>query len=92
MALTFEWDRAKEKSNRKKHGVSFAEAATVFGDLFSVTITDPEHSESEHRFVLMGISVRGRLLVVTHAERRNNIRIISARLALRRKRQSYEEK
>ena len=91
MALTFEWDRVKEESNRKKHDVSFAEAATVFGDPWSITIPDPAHSESEHRFVLVGVSIRGRLLVVTHAARSNNIRIISARLAMRRERRTYEE-
>ena len=91
MVLTFEWDRVKEESNRKKHDVSFAEAATVFGDPLSISIPDPMHSESEHRFVPVGASVRGRLLVVTHAERGNNIRIIGARLAMRRERRTYEE-
>ena len=91
MALTFEWDRSKDEANRRKHGVSFAEAATAFGDVLSITIPDPEHSEYEHRFVLIGVSARGRLFVVSHAERSNNIRIISARLAMRRERRSYEE-
>jgi Uncharacterized protein conserved in bacteria len=91
LALTFEWDSAKAKLNRKKHRVSFAEAATAFGDPLSITIQDPEHSTSEHRFVLLGVSVQGRLLVVSHAERHNNIRIISARPARRRERRAYEE-
>ena len=91
MALTFEWDQTKEETNQAKHGISFEEAATVFGDPLSITIPDPVHSESEHRFVLVGVSTRGRLLVVTHAQRRHNIRIIGARLTTRRERKSYEE-
>lgn len=92
MALTFEWDPNKAKKNLQKHGVSFEEAATVFGDLLSLTIPDPLHSESEERFVVMGESIEGRLLVVVHTERRNNIRIISARKAVSRERKTYEKK
>jgi len=91
MALRLVWDSAKEAANQAKHHVSFREAATVFGDPLSLTIHDPAHSEDEAHFVLMGLSARGRLLVVSHAERDNNIRIISARLATRHERQSYEE-
>lgn len=70
MGLTFEWDRRKAASNRRKHDVGFEEASTAFGDPFSITIPDPGHSEDEDRFVLIGGSFRGRLLVVVHVERR----------------------
>ena len=91
MPLTFEWDEKKAKSNAKKHGVSFDEASTVFGDARSLTIPDPVHSEVEERFVTMGSSHRGKLVVVVHTERGDNIRIISARPANRRERKAYEE-
>ncbi|OGF56874.1 MAG: hypothetical protein A2Z21_08860 [Candidatus Fraserbacteria bacterium RBG_16_55_9] len=91
MGLTFEWDGKKTKHNLKKHGVSFEEAATVFGDSLSLTIEDPLHSKSEERFVIIGESVRRRILVVVHTERGDNIRIISARRATRRERETYEE-
>ena len=70
MALTFEWDANKARTNLIKHGVSFEEAATVFADLRSLTIPDPVHSTVEHRFVILGMSHRGKLLVVVHTERR----------------------
>jgi uncharacterized protein len=91
MALTFEWDTNKAKRNVTKHGVSFEEASTVFGDPRSLTIPDPVHSELENRFITMGASHRGKLLVVVHTERGDNIRIISARVPSRRERRSYEE-
>jgi uncharacterized DUF497 family protein len=91
MALTFEWDQKKAASNLRKHGVSFKEAATAFGDPLSLTIPDPDHSLEEDRFVLIGESQKERLLVVAHAERSDTIRIISARLATRGERKSYEE-
>ena len=91
MALTFEWDQKKASSNLQKHGVSFEEAATAFGDPLSLTIPDPDHSLEEDRFVLIGESQKERLLVVAHAERSDTIRIISARLATRGERKSYEE-
>ena len=93
MALRFSWDPRKAASNLKKHGVSFEEAVTAFGDPLSLTIPDPRHSESEDRFVLLGLSANSRLLVVVHAERGDDddIRIISARLASRRERTQYEE-
>jgi uncharacterized DUF497 family protein len=69
VGLTFEWDDRKSASNRRKHGVSFDEAATAFGDPLSITIPDPAHSKEEDRFVLIGDSFRGRLLVVVHTER-----------------------
>ncbi len=89
--LNFEWDGAKAKSNLTKHGVSFEEATTVFGDPLSVTIPDPEHSQTENRFVILGHSHRARLLVVIHTDRGDNIRIISARPASRHERKDYEE-
>lgn len=91
MALIFEWDPKKARSNARKHGVPFAEAATVFGDPLSITIPDPLHPEQEERFVIIGKSHRGRTLVVVHAERGDRIRIISARSASRGERREYEE-
>lgn len=79
------------RANVQEHGVSFDEAATAFGDALSRTIPDPDHSEIEERFVLMGLSKRGRLVVVAHTERGDGIRIISARLASKRKKRQYEE-
>lgn len=69
MGLNFEWDARKAASNRRKHGVDFEEASTAFGDPLSITIPDPGHSQDEDRFVLIGESFRGRLLVVVHTER-----------------------
>lgn len=91
MPLNFEWDQAKASANLRKHGVSFEEAATVFADDSSLTIPDPDHSQVEPRFVLLGTSYRGKMLVVVHTERGDSIRIISARPASRRERQQYEE-
>ena len=91
MSLTFEWDENKARSNLSKHGVSFAEASTVFGDPQSLTIPDPEHSLTEERWITLGKSHAGKLRVVVHTERGNNIRIISARPANRQERQTYEE-
>ena len=89
--LTFESNAAKAAANLAKHGVSFEEAATVFGDPRSVTIPDPAHSQAEDRFVILGRSHLDKLLVVVHTERGDNIRIISARRASRRERKFYEE-
>ena len=91
MPLTFEWDPLKARSNLAKHRVGFEEASTVFGDPLSLTIPDPEHSKTEKRYVTMGIAFTGKLLVVVHTDRGNNIRIISARRASRRERKSYEK-
>ena len=91
MPLSFEWDESKAKSNLAKHGVSFEEASTVFGDPLSLTIPDPAHSQAEDRSIGLGQSHRRKLLVVVHTERGDNIRIISARRASRRERKSYEE-
>jgi uncharacterized DUF497 family protein len=91
MELSFEWDEVKAEANRKKHQVSFDEAATVFADPFSITIPDPDHSANEQRFVDIGTSARGRLLVVIYTERGATIRIISCRSANRSERKLYEE-
>jgi uncharacterized DUF497 family protein len=91
MALEFQWDKEKARDNIRKHGVSFDEAATIFGDMLSITIDDPVHSSQEQRFVTMRQSHRGPTLVVVHTDRVDNIRIISARLATRRERKDYEE-
>ena len=89
--MDFEWDPAKADSNARKHGVTFAEAATAFGDPLSFTIDDPDHSVVENRYILMGLTVWGRLVVVVHVERGEIIRIINARLATRNERTIYEE-
>jgi uncharacterized protein len=91
MPLTFEWDLRKARSNLAKHGVAFEEASTIFGDSLSLTIPDPEHSQRENRYITMGRAFNGKLLVVVHTERDDNIRIISARRASRRERKFYEE-
>ncbi len=89
--MDFEWDDAKAESNEEKHGVSFAEAMTIFADTLSVTGYDPGHSDDEDRFLTMGMSVDGRLLVVSHTDRAEAVRIISAREASRRERKDYED-
>ncbi|MGD0958179.1 MAG: BrnT family toxin [Methylomonas sp.] len=89
--MHFEWDPKKAASNRRKHGVTFEEATSAFRDLFSATGRDPDHSEDEERFVTFGVSSKGRLLTVSHTEKGNAIRIISARLATNAERQIYEE-
>jgi uncharacterized protein len=91
MPLNFEWDENKALTNRAKHGVTFEEAATVFGDPLSLTISDPAHSQTEDRFIILGTSHNGKLLVVVHTERDDSIRIISARRATRKERKNYEE-
>ena len=89
--MDFEWDDAKAESNERKHGVSFTEAMTVFGDPLSVTGYDPRHADDEDRYLTMGTSVDGRLLVVSHADRGDTVRIISARVATQRERKDYED-
>ena len=91
MPLTFEWDSRKARSNLAKHDVGFEEASTIFGDSLSLTIPDPEHSQMENRYITMGIAFNGKLLVVVHTDRGDNIRIISARRASRQERKVYEE-
>ena len=90
--MQFEWDPAKAAHNLAKHGVSFDDASTVFGDPLAGTILDPRHSVEEQRFVTIGHSASGWLIVVIHAERDGRIRIISARRATRRERTKYELK
>ena len=88
--MEFEWDPDKADSNLQKHDVSFDEAATAFADPLSLTIPDPDHSGEEDRFVLLGETYHRRLIVVVFTERGERFRIISARLAARRERRSYE--
>lgn len=90
--LRFEWDEHKNKLNRRKHGVWLEEAQQVFNDPSALRYFDPEHSETEDRFILLGLSGTGRMLVVVHCERgRASIRIISARKATKREAAAYEE-
>jgi uncharacterized DUF497 family protein len=90
--VNFEWDPAKARRNRRKHRVSFQEAATVFGDPLALTYPDPDHSTSERRFITVGMSSANRVLIVAHTDRGENIRIISARKTTARERKHYEEK
>jgi hypothetical protein len=89
--MLFEWDSEKSASNLRKHGVSFHEASTVFGDRLAITFIDPDKSAQEHRSLSFGHSIEGRLLAVVHTERHGRTRIISARLATRRERKIYED-
>lgn len=89
--MRFEWDPAKAAASLLKHGVGFDEATTVFGDRLSVSGRDLEHSAEEARFVTLGLSSHGRLLVVCHTDRGSVIRIITARTATRREKRIYEE-
>jgi uncharacterized DUF497 family protein len=86
----FEWDDAKAASNLLKHGVSFDEAVSIFGDALAITFADTDHSENEDRGRTYGLSNKLRLLVVSHTERRNGIRIISARKATRYEKGIYK--
>lgn len=89
--MVFTWDPAKAATNLKKHHIDFREAATVFDDLLSTTFPDADHSTSERRFLIIGASVHGRVLVVAYMEQAETVRIISARPATRRERIFYEE-
>jgi hypothetical protein len=89
--LRFTWDAEKAAANLRKHTVDFHEATTVFGDPLSVSIPDVEHSVGEERWLLLGRSSIGRILVIAHTDRRNEIRIISARPATKDERGMYEE-
>ena len=89
--MRFEWGPEKAEANLKKHGVSFQEAASVLGDALSITYPDPDHSIGEHRFITVGTSQSGIVLLVAHTDRRGNIRIISARKTTRKERRHYEE-
>jgi uncharacterized DUF497 family protein len=88
--VRFEWNPEKEVRNLRKHGVSFVEASTVFGDALAATISDSKHSEFEVSFITMGMSSGNRLLVVSHTDEEESIRIISARTATTQERRRYE--
>ena len=90
--IDFEWDNAKAKTNLRKHGVSFSEAATVLRGGLSITIHDPDHSDAEDRYITIGTSVSGRFLIVAHTDRGDRTRIISARELTRKEREAYENK
>jgi len=91
MELLFEWDQDKARRNSRKHQVSFDEAQSVFTDDYSITIPDHEHSHTEERLMIIGLSNKKRLLVVTYTERSKLIRLISARKATPRECHTYEE-
>jgi uncharacterized protein len=90
--LGFEWHEEKAKENLRKHGIRFEEAKTVFNDPFSITIADSEYSVEEERYIDIGLSINGQLLVVVYTERQSNIRIISCRKATKPERQVYEQR
>lgn len=89
--MEFEWDDDKATTNERNHGVTFAEVVTVFTDPLSLTGYDPDHSDEEDRFITMGLSANGRLVIVSHTDRGEKIRIISAREASRAERRDYED-
>ena len=90
--MTYEWDAAKAQRNRRKHGVSFEEAATVFLDPFAMTFDDPDHSTDERRYITIGVSTGQRLLLIAHADKdESTIRLISDREATRREKDAYQE-
>ncbi len=89
--MEFVWDPRKSASNFEKHGVLFEEASTAFGDPLSATIMDPDSSDDEVRFVLIGRASSGRLVVVVHTDRDESVRLLSARLATRRERMNHEQ-
>ena len=92
MPLYFEWDNHKAADNASKHGVTFEEAASSFGDPCSLTVADADHSESEDRSILLGLSFKQRLLVTVFTERGESVRIISARRASRSEAFQYEQR
>ncbi len=89
-SIEFEWDEEKAEINRKKHGVTFEDARTIFGDLRTLTVPDRMHSDEEERSITLGMSTAGHVLVVVHTERGRKIRLISARLASPGERRTYE--
>ena len=91
MALIFEWDERKAKANVAKHGVDFEEARTIFNDPRLLTFEDIDHSEQEQRYLSLGISSDGRLLIAAHTEDGDIVRLINCRKATRRERRTYEE-
>jgi uncharacterized DUF497 family protein len=90
--MKFEWDAGKAESNEHKHGVSFQEAVTIFNDRMAITFDDPPHSDSEPRFLTIGYSSAGRLLVVYHVDRKGQVRIVGARDATKSERNNHESK
>jgi len=90
--MEFEWDLQKAKRNYQKHRVDFSEASTVFGDTLSITFYDPDHSVEEDRFLIIGLSVQGRELIVSHTDREDKVRIISAREVTHNEGKLYESK
>ena len=89
--MEFEWDSEKAARNLAKHGIAFSEVGTVFGDPQAVTFADPDHSDDEDRFLTLGNSAEGHLLIVSHTNREGRTRIISARRASRKERRIYEQ-
>jgi len=89
--MEFEWDPEKAETNERKHGISFHEGATVFDDPLAFTFSDPDHSDDEERSLTFGLSRFNRLVVLSHTQRRDKTRIISARLMTRQERKIYEE-
>ena len=89
--MNFEWDPAKAEANRRKHAVAFVEAVSVFGDPLSQTFYDAEHSKAEDRFATIGLSDRGRLLIVWHTDRASSVRLISARTPTRSESEAYTD-
>jgi len=92
MSITFEWDQNKSEANEEKHGITFEEAKTVFNDPFAITIDDPDHSADEYRYIDIGFSSKGSVLVLWYTERNENIRIIGCRKASKFERKTYEKK
>jgi uncharacterized DUF497 family protein len=90
--MEFEWDPRKDRENQGKHGLNFEEAATVFDDELQITIPDPDHSAGEFRYLTIGLTTSGRLVVVSHTEdEEDRIRLVSARNATPHERKTYEE-
>ena len=90
MTFIFEWDDRKAKTNARKHGVTFVEATTIFSDPYLISFSDEAHAENEDRFISIGQSERGRVLLVVHTDRDNSIRLISCRKATAQERMYYE--
>jgi uncharacterized DUF497 family protein len=88
--MDFEWNPRKEEINRKKHNIFFNEASSVFGDTLSITYPDPDHSTQEERFIIIGLSCKHRVLVISYTYRSETIRIITARVATKREKRFYE--
>ena len=89
--MEFEWDEEKARANLAKHDLSFEEAKTVFDDPLYVDLHDPDHSQDEHRYIMIGQSNQGRVVIVSYTERNDTIRLINAREMTRSERKAYEE-